>query len=127
VEVDFFSPPPRLEGNKLQLFYCQENVFVFENIFEIYSAVWESARDLFTMLRMLYRALSISTLDIFFYLQEKEEEREAELQEKKARSEKIFKEWLHNARNKPRPVFTGYGFPRGNSTGLYFYYTYVVT
>ncbi|XP_075283163.1 coiled-coil domain-containing protein 34 [Opisthocomus hoazin] len=48
---------------------------------------------------------------------EKEEEREAELQEKKARSEKIFKEWLHNARNKPRPVFTGYGFPRGNSTG----------
>ncbi|XP_069660159.1 coiled-coil domain-containing protein 34 isoform X2 [Haliaeetus albicilla] len=48
---------------------------------------------------------------------EKEKEREAELQEKKARSEKIFKEWLHNARNKPRPVLNGYGFPRGKSTG----------
>ncbi|KAM6360232.1 coiled-coil domain-containing protein 34 isoform 1-T2 [Alca torda] len=48
---------------------------------------------------------------------EKEKEREAELQEKKARSEKIFKEWLHNARNKPRPVLDGYGFPRGKSAG----------
>ncbi|XP_032862918.1 coiled-coil domain-containing protein 34 isoform X1 [Tyto alba] len=48
---------------------------------------------------------------------EKEKEREAELQEKKTRSEKIFKEWLHNARNKPRPVLNGYGFPRGKSTG----------
>ncbi|XP_064019927.1 coiled-coil domain-containing protein 34 [Pogoniulus pusillus] len=48
---------------------------------------------------------------------EKEKEREAELQEKKARSEKVFKEWLHNARNKPRPVLNGYGFPHGNSTG----------
>ncbi|KFV12165.1 Coiled-coil domain-containing protein 34, partial [Pterocles gutturalis] len=48
---------------------------------------------------------------------EKEKEREAELQEKKARSEKIFKEWLHNARNKPRPVLYGYGFPRGKSAG----------
>ncbi|XP_054056632.1 coiled-coil domain-containing protein 34 isoform X2 [Rissa tridactyla] len=48
---------------------------------------------------------------------EKEKEREAELQEKKARSEKIFKEWLHNARNKPRPVLNGYGFPRGKSAG----------
>ncbi|XP_054246717.1 coiled-coil domain-containing protein 34 [Indicator indicator] len=38
---------------------------------------------------------------------EKEKEREAELQEKKVRSEKIFKEWLHNARNKPRPVLNG--------------------
>ncbi|XP_010175082.2 coiled-coil domain-containing protein 34, partial [Antrostomus carolinensis] len=48
---------------------------------------------------------------------EKEKEREAELQEKKERSEKIFKEWLHNARNKPRPILNGYGFPRGNSAG----------
>ncbi|NXL58205.1 CCD34 protein, partial [Chordeiles acutipennis] len=58
---------------------------------------------------------------------EKEKEREAELQEKKERSEKIFKEWLHDARNKPRPIFNGYGFPRGNSTGLYSYCTFVVT
>ncbi|KAM6273891.1 coiled-coil domain-containing protein 34 isoform 2-T2 [Porphyrio hochstetteri] len=35
---------------------------------------------------------------------EKVKEREAELQEKRERSEKIFKEWLHNTRNKPRPV-----------------------
>ncbi|KAM4665536.1 coiled-coil domain-containing protein 34 isoform 3-T3 [Amazona ochrocephala] len=49
--------------------------------------------------------------------EEKEREREAELQEKKTRSEKIFKEWLHNARNKPRPVLNGYGFPCGKTTG----------
>ncbi|XP_012984849.1 coiled-coil domain-containing protein 34 [Melopsittacus undulatus] len=48
---------------------------------------------------------------------EKEREREAELQEKKTRSEKIFKEWLHNVRNKPRPVLNGYGFPCGKTTG----------
>lgn len=48
---------------------------------------------------------------------EKEKEKEAELQEKKERSEKIFKEWLHNARSKPRPVLNGYGFPCGKSTG----------
>ncbi|XP_069713563.1 coiled-coil domain-containing protein 34 isoform X3 [Phaenicophaeus curvirostris] len=48
---------------------------------------------------------------------EKEKEREAELQEKKERSEKIFEEWLQNARNKPCPVLNGYGFPRGKSTG----------
>ncbi|NWJ05015.1 CCD34 protein, partial [Crypturellus undulatus] len=52
---------------------------------------------------------------------EKEKEREAELQEKKERSEKIFQEWLHNARNKARPVLNGYGYPHGKSTGLYFY------
>ncbi|XP_005530340.2 PREDICTED: coiled-coil domain-containing protein 34 [Pseudopodoces humilis] len=48
---------------------------------------------------------------------EKEKEREAELQEKKTRSEKIFKEWLQNARNKPQPALNGYGFPHGNSKG----------
>ncbi|XP_071415199.1 coiled-coil domain-containing protein 34 isoform X2 [Pithys albifrons albifrons] len=48
---------------------------------------------------------------------EKEKEREAELQEKKTRSEKIFNEWLQNARNKPRPVLNGYDFPYGKSTG----------
>ncbi|NXI85276.1 CCD34 protein, partial [Rhipidura dahli] len=50
---------------------------------------------------------------------EKEKEREAELQEKRKRSEKIFKEWLQNARNKPQPPLYGYGFPYGKSTGLY--------
>ncbi|XP_025928891.1 coiled-coil domain-containing protein 34 isoform X2 [Apteryx mantelli] len=50
---------------------------------------------------------------------EKEKEREAELQEKKERSEKIFKEWLHNARNKARPVLNGYGYPHGKSTGYH--------
>ncbi|XP_025928892.1 coiled-coil domain-containing protein 34 isoform X2 [Apteryx rowi] len=51
--------------------------------------------------------------------EEKEKEREAELQEKKERSEKIFKEWLHNARNKARPVLNGYGYPHGKSTGYH--------
>uniref|UniRef100_A0A8C4JW68 Coiled-coil domain containing 34 n=2 Tax=Dromaius novaehollandiae TaxID=8790 RepID=A0A8C4JW68_DRONO len=50
---------------------------------------------------------------------EKEKEREAELQEKKERSEKIFKEWLHNARNKARPILNGYGYPDGNSAGYH--------
>uniref|UniRef100_A0A8C6ZDI7 Coiled-coil domain containing 34 n=1 Tax=Nothoprocta perdicaria TaxID=30464 RepID=A0A8C6ZDI7_NOTPE len=50
---------------------------------------------------------------------EKEKEREAELREKRERSEKIFKEWLHNARNKARPVLNGYGYPHGKSTGCY--------
>ncbi|XP_041268828.1 coiled-coil domain-containing protein 34 isoform X2 [Onychostruthus taczanowskii] len=48
---------------------------------------------------------------------EKEKEREAEQQEKRIRSEKIFKEWLQNARNKPQPALNGYGFPHGRSTG----------
>ncbi|NXS08742.1 CCD34 protein, partial [Neodrepanis coruscans] len=49
---------------------------------------------------------------------EKEKAWEVEQQEKKTRSEKIFKEWLQNARNKPRPVSNDY-FPHGKSTGLY--------
>ncbi|XP_041268837.1 coiled-coil domain-containing protein 34 isoform X3 [Onychostruthus taczanowskii] len=49
--------------------------------------------------------------------EEKEKEREAEQQEKRIRSEKIFKEWLQNARNKPQPALNGYGFPHGRSTG----------
>ncbi|NXX68111.1 CCD34 protein, partial [Spizella passerina] len=52
---------------------------------------------------------------------EKEKERMAELQEKRIRSEKIFKEWLQNARNKPQPALNG--FPNGRSTGLYVQYT----
>ncbi|XP_014745295.1 PREDICTED: coiled-coil domain-containing protein 34 [Sturnus vulgaris] len=47
---------------------------------------------------------------------EKEKQREAELQEKRTRSEKIFKEWLQNARNKPQPALNGCGFPHGKST-----------
>ncbi|XP_057882447.1 coiled-coil domain-containing protein 34 isoform X2 [Melospiza georgiana] len=47
--------------------------------------------------------------------EEKEKERMAELQEKRTRSEKIFKEWLQNARNKPQPALNG--FPNGRSTG----------
>ncbi|KGL85488.1 Coiled-coil domain-containing protein 34, partial [Tinamus guttatus] len=50
---------------------------------------------------------------------EKEKQRQAELQEKKERSEKIFKEWLHNARNKARPVLNGHSYPHGKSTGCY--------
>ncbi|XP_014126291.1 coiled-coil domain-containing protein 34 [Zonotrichia leucophrys gambelii] len=46
---------------------------------------------------------------------EKEKERMAELQEKRTRSEKIFKEWLQNARNKPQSALNG--FPNGRSTG----------
>lgn len=49
------------------------------------------------------------------------------MQEKKERAEKIFNEWLRNARNKPRPALNGYGFPHGKSTGLYSYYTYAMT
>ncbi|XP_037993737.1 coiled-coil domain-containing protein 34 isoform X2 [Motacilla alba alba] len=49
--------------------------------------------------------------------EEKEKEQEAELQEKRKRSEKIFKEWLQNARNKPQPVLNAYGFLHGRSTG----------
>ncbi|KFP87640.1 Coiled-coil domain-containing protein 34, partial [Acanthisitta chloris] len=48
---------------------------------------------------------------------EKAKEQEAELQEKKTRSEKIFQEWLQNARNKPRPAVNGSGFPNGRATG----------
>ncbi|NXD27889.1 CCD34 protein, partial [Spelaeornis formosus] len=50
---------------------------------------------------------------------EKEKEREAKLQEKRTRSEKIFKEWLANARNKPQRALNSYDFPHGMCTGLY--------
>lgn len=62
-----------------------------------------------------------------FCFQEKEKERQAELQKKKERAEKIFNEWLRNARNKPRPVLNGYGFPHGKSAGLYSYRAYAMT
>ncbi|XP_050811415.1 coiled-coil domain-containing protein 34 isoform X1 [Gopherus flavomarginatus] len=49
--------------------------------------------------------------------EEKEQKRVAELQEKKEKSEKIFREWLQNARNKPRPVLHGYGYTNGKLSG----------
>ncbi|XP_067388164.1 coiled-coil domain-containing protein 34 isoform X2 [Emydura macquarii macquarii] len=49
--------------------------------------------------------------------EEKEQQRVAELQEKKEKSEKIFREWLQNTRNKPRPVLNSNGYTKGQLTG----------
>ncbi|KAM4847024.1 coiled-coil domain-containing protein 34 isoform 2-T2 [Thomomys bottae] len=50
---------------------------------------------------------------------EKEKQRQAELQEKKEIAEKKFKEWLENAKNKPRPAAKSYGYASGKLTGFY--------
>lgn len=50
---------------------------------------------------------------------EKEKQRQAELLEKKERAERKFKEWLENAKNKPRPAAKSYGFANGRLTGFY--------
>ncbi|XP_051000266.1 coiled-coil domain-containing protein 34 [Acomys russatus] len=50
---------------------------------------------------------------------EKEKQRQAELQEKKEIAEKKFKEWLENAKNKPRPAAQSYGYASGKLTGFY--------
>ncbi|XP_054555295.1 coiled-coil domain-containing protein 34 isoform X3 [Talpa occidentalis] len=50
---------------------------------------------------------------------EKEKQRQTELQEKKEIAEKKFKEWLENAKNKPRPVAKSYGYANGKLTGFY--------
>ncbi|NP_001382531.1 coiled-coil domain-containing protein 34 [Rattus norvegicus] len=50
---------------------------------------------------------------------EKEKQRQAELQEKKEIAEKKFKEWLENAKNKPRPAAKSYGYSSGKLTGFY--------
>ncbi|CAO2579585.1 Coiled-coil domain-containing protein 34 [Lemmus lemmus] len=50
---------------------------------------------------------------------EKEKQRQAELQEKKEIAEKKFKEWLKNAKNKPRPAAKSYGYASGKLTGFY--------
>ncbi|XP_007950150.2 coiled-coil domain-containing protein 34 [Orycteropus afer afer] len=50
---------------------------------------------------------------------EKEKQRQAELQEKKEIAEKKFKEWLENAKNKPRPTAKTYGYANGKLTGFY--------
>ncbi|XP_066107255.1 coiled-coil domain-containing protein 34 isoform X3 [Saccopteryx bilineata] len=50
---------------------------------------------------------------------EKEKQRQAELQEKKEIAEKKFKEWLENAKSKPRPAAESYGYANGRLTGFY--------
>ncbi|XP_047373518.1 coiled-coil domain-containing protein 34 isoform X2 [Sciurus carolinensis] len=50
---------------------------------------------------------------------EKEKQRQAELQEKKEIAEKKFKEWLENAKSKPRPSVKSYGYANGKLTGFY--------
>nr|XP_015107535.2 coiled-coil domain-containing protein 34 isoform X1 [Vicugna pacos] len=50
---------------------------------------------------------------------EKEKQRQAELQEKKEIAERKFKEWLENAKNKPRPAAKSYGYANGKLTGFY--------
>ncbi|XP_072581467.1 coiled-coil domain-containing protein 34 [Vulpes vulpes] len=50
---------------------------------------------------------------------EKEKQRQAELQEKKEIAEKKFKEWLENAKNKPRPAAKSYGYANGKLTDFY--------
>ncbi|XP_021119603.1 coiled-coil domain-containing protein 34 isoform X3 [Heterocephalus glaber] len=48
---------------------------------------------------------------------EKEKQRQAELQEKREIAERKFKEWLENAKNKPRCTAKSYGFANGRLTG----------
>uniref|UniRef100_A0A8C2US39 Coiled-coil domain containing 34 n=1 Tax=Chinchilla lanigera TaxID=34839 RepID=A0A8C2US39_CHILA len=50
---------------------------------------------------------------------EKEKQRQAELQEKKEIAARKFKEWLENAKNKPRPAVKSYGYASGRLTGFY--------
>uniref|UniRef100_A0A8C5K054 Coiled-coil domain-containing protein n=1 Tax=Jaculus jaculus TaxID=51337 RepID=A0A8C5K054_JACJA len=50
---------------------------------------------------------------------EKEKQRQAELLEKKEIAERKFKEWLENAKNKPRPAAKSYGYSSGKLTGFY--------
>jgi hypothetical protein len=56
------------------------------------------------------------------HFKEKEKQRQAELQEKKEIAEKKFKEWLENARNKPRPAAKSYGYANGKLTGWFLCY-----
>ncbi|KAM9302129.1 coiled-coil domain-containing protein 34 [Gastrophryne carolinensis] len=43
----------------------------------------------------------------------------AQQREKKEKAEKIFKEWLEQAKNKPRPTLNSYGYINGKLTGYY--------
>lgn len=56
------------------------------------------------------------------HFKEKEKQRQAELQEKKEIAEKKFKEWLENAKNKPRPAAKSYGYANGKLTGQFLCY-----
>lgn len=58
----------------------------------------------------------------FCHFKEKEKQRQAELQEKKEIAEKKFKEWLENAKNKPRPAAKSYGYANGKLTGWFLCY-----
>lgn len=50
---------------------------------------------------------------------EEEEKRLAEQKEKKEKAERMFKEWLEQAKNKPRPALNSYGYVNGKLTGYY--------
>ncbi|XP_040265830.1 coiled-coil domain-containing protein 34 isoform X1 [Bufo bufo] len=50
---------------------------------------------------------------------EEEEKRLAEQKEKKEKAEQIFKEWVEQAKNKPRPTLNSYGYVNGKLTGYY--------
>ncbi|XP_075693831.1 coiled-coil domain-containing protein 34 [Rhinoderma darwinii] len=52
-------------------------------------------------------------------LKEEEEKRLAEQSEKKEKAERIFKEWLEESKNKPRPTLNSYGYVNGKLTGYY--------
>ncbi|XP_066439322.1 coiled-coil domain-containing protein 34 isoform X2 [Eleutherodactylus coqui] len=50
---------------------------------------------------------------------EEEEKCLAELKEKKEMAERMFKDWLEQAKNKPRPTLNSYGYVNGKLTGYY--------
>ncbi|XP_073514163.1 coiled-coil domain-containing protein 34 [Phyllobates terribilis] len=50
---------------------------------------------------------------------DEEDNRFAEQKEKKEKAERMFKEWLEQAKNKPRPTLNSYGYVNGKLTGYY--------
>ncbi|KAM4723154.1 coiled-coil domain-containing protein 34 [Rhinophrynus dorsalis] len=50
---------------------------------------------------------------------EQEEKRVMEQREKKEKANKMFEEWLEQAKNKPRPTLNSYGYVNGKLTGYY--------
>ncbi|OCT81874.1 hypothetical protein XELAEV_18024381mg [Xenopus laevis] len=50
---------------------------------------------------------------------EQEEKSLTEQREKKDKASQVFKEWLEQAKNKPRPVLNSYGYVNGKLTGYY--------
>ncbi|XP_077144154.1 coiled-coil domain-containing protein 34 isoform X2 [Ranitomeya variabilis] len=51
--------------------------------------------------------------------QDEEDNRFTEQKEKKEKAERMFKEWLEQAKNKPRPALNSYGYVNGKLTGYY--------